>query len=265
MAPTLTVSNVSCYGSANGQVALTAVSGGAGVLSAWTWFRVGTSIVRPSNYIYANLTPGTYYFEVYDANNCLYETSVTITQPTVQTASISGVVPAGVANNDGQLTMTSTGGTWPKTYYLYKDTTSPYTDNPTDNLIATYSNVTAGSPSKTNTTLACGYYWLRVVDANNCTTDTAESNVACSVSVGGSFTAYYGTSGSSGSGTACSLINPTLLYYKSGEFGLLIDGITYYTSNGFPYDGTSYPAWSDGNQYGTINSQGLFKTDGYCL
>ena len=265
MSPTLSISNVSCYGSANGQVALTAVSGGAGTISSWTWIKEGDSVVRTSNYIYANLTPGTYNFTIYDANNCAYDTSVTITQPTAQSASISGIVAATAANNDGQLTMTSSGGTWPKTYYLYKDTTSPYTDNPTDNLVATYSNVTSGSPTKTNTTLPCGYYWLRVVDANNCTTDTAESNVPCSVTVGGSFTAYYGTSGSSGSGTACSMVNSTSIYYKSGEPAALNNGQTYYSSNGFPYDGTSYPAWSDGNIYGTINSSGVFTQVGTCL
>lgn len=265
MAPTLTVSNVSCFGSANGQVALTAVSGGAGTISSWTWIKEGDTIVRASNYIYASLTPGTYSFTIYDANNCTYTTSVTITQPTAQSVSISGIVAATAANNDGQLTMTSSGGTWPKTYYLYRDTTSPYTDNPTDNLVATYSNVTSGSPTKTNTSLPCGYYWLRVVDANGCTTDTVESNVPCTVTVGGSFTAYYGTSGASGSGTACSMVNPTTLYVASGAAASLNTGQTYYTSSGFPYDGTSYPAWSDGNVYGTMSAQGVFTQVGTCL
>jgi len=248
-----------------GQISMASVSGGSGLISSWTWFLEGTSIVRPSNYIYGNLNSSPHTFTIYDGNGCSKDYTITLTNPSVLTASISSVVAATSANNDGQLTMSSTGGVWPKTYYLYRDSTSPYNDLPTGDLVATYTNVTSGSPDRTITTLSGNYYWLLVVDANGCSASTGEIEVPKPVAVSGFVEVWYGSSYGT-SGTACSMISPSYyLYYKVGDpnNGLSMNQ-RYYNSNGTLFDGSVYEAMSDGTYFGTIDGSGKFRLVGTC-
>ena len=257
MSTTLGIDNVSCFGGSNGRVYISSVSGGAGTLSQWTWRKDGDLTIRASNYQYADLVPGSYDFTIFDANGCIENRTVTITQPaSALTATISGVVAASSANNDGQMTLSSAGGTWPKTYYLYKDTESPYNNYPTGNLIATYTGVTAGDANRSLSNLSCGYYWLLVNDANLCSANTLETSVGCSVTPDGYFIAYYNS-------TPCSYINPINVYYV-GFGGMFQNGDTYYNSNGYPINGDPGLYYADGNIYGTINSQGVFTQLGTC-
>lgn len=257
MSTTLGIDNVSCFGGSNGRVYISSVSGGAGTLSQWTWRKSDQVQIRASNYQFTDLVPGIYEFDIFDANGCVETRTVTITQPaSALTASITSVVAASSANNDGQMTLSSAGGTWPKTYYLYKDTESPYNDYPTGNLIATYTGVVANDANRSLTNLSCGYYWLLVNDANLCSASTLETSVGCTVTPTGSFTGYYNS-------TACSLLNPVTIYYV-GDISWLTHGQTYYNQNGYPIDGSSGYYYMDGNVYGTINSQGVFTQLGTC-
>jgi hypothetical protein len=176
-----TPTNISCNGGSDGSIATSLVNSngiyyrynaGAGFTNtSGTRYNVGTSR--------GSLTSGSYTFRIYNSNeSCYKDYTITLTQPTQQTASITSVVGA-TSGDNGSLTISSGGGTWNKTYRLYKDSASPYNDYPTDNLVATYSNVTAGSPSFNVTGLACGYYWLQVTDANGCTTNTTTYEVTC--------------------------------------------------------------------------------------
>jgi hypothetical protein len=163
--------------------------------------------------------------------------------------------------------MSSAGGTWPKTYYLYKDSASPYNDYPTDNLVATYTGVTSGDPTRTNTTLACGYYFLRVKDANNCYSTTTEVEVPCPAAVSGFVEVWYGGTGPGGANTACSQTSPSYyLYYAVGDPNNgLQHNQTYYNSDGTPFNGTTYEAMADSaGTYGTIDSVGKFHISGIC-
>jgi hypothetical protein len=65
--------------------------------------------------------------------------------------------------------LSSSGGTFPKTYRLYVDTTAPYTSCGGD-LVGTYTNVTSGSPSVSVTGIDEYGYCLEVTDANGCVT-----------------------------------------------------------------------------------------------
>ena len=161
------------------------------------------------------------------------------------------------SGDNGSLTISSGGGTWNKTYRLYKDSASPYNDYPTDNLVATYSNVTAGSPSFNVTGLACGYYWLQVTDANGCTTNTIAYQVTCPAPA----VTYYPVELRTGQvgdnsdfGSACyNLANGALMdvviYTETGNFE---DGYPAYTnsSGGTSYTGLGY--YTDGINYGRI-------------
>ena len=180
----LAVGTISCHG---GSTSI----GTSGLSTTSTFFRFnsgsgfnGSGTTRynvGTNYsIMYQFLAGDYTFRVYNFNEtCWKDYTVTITQPTAQNASITNVVGATSANNDGSLTISSGGGTWNKTYRLYKDSASPYNNFPTDNLIATYTGVTSSASSIVVTGLTCNYYWLEVTDANGCVTNSTAVEVPC--------------------------------------------------------------------------------------
>jgi hypothetical protein len=81
------------------------------------------------------------------------------------------------------------------------------------------------------------------------------------VSVGGSFTVYYGSTESG----ACAATANTTIYYKTGDPASLNNGQYYYNSSGYPYNGTFIELFTEGvNAYGSINASGLFTQVGNC-
>ena len=229
-----TPTNISCNGGSDGSIATSLVNSngiyyrynaGAGFTNtSGTRYNVGTSR--------GSLTSGSYTFRIYNSNeSCYKDYTITLTQPTLQTASITNVVGA-TSGDNGSLTISSGGGTWNKTYRLYKDSASPYNDYPTDNLVATYSNVTAGSPSFNVTGLACGYYWLQVTDANGCTTNTTTYEVTCP---GTTATINYSVQGSRAGLTIYSTSGAELLNKVAISSGTVLTGTITVSSSDLPY------------------------------
>jgi hypothetical protein len=121
----IVATNVTCNGGSNGTITTSGQgttstffrynSGGYFYNDSGTRYNVGTS--------YSNLmilSAGDYTFRVYNFNEtCYKDYTVTITQPTSQTASITNVSAETITGSDGSLTITSTGGVWNKTYRLY--------------------------------------------------------------------------------------------------------------------------------------------------
>jgi hypothetical protein len=111
---------------------------------------------------------------VKDGVGCVsYLTIITITQPSAQSATITVNTFAtcnGVA--DGAITLSSSGGTFPKTYRLYADTSAPYVTCG-GTLVGTYTDVTSGGPSVYVTGIDEYGYCLEVTDANGCVTNSA--------------------------------------------------------------------------------------------
>lgn len=139
---------VSCFGSANGSATVTAVGGTMPYTYAWS--------NGDTSSIVSGLTAGSYIVDVIDANGCLTEDTVSLTQPAALVASIGnvssyngfGVSCFGSAN--GSATVSTVGGTMP---YFY-----------------TWSN---GDTSQSVTGLAAGSYLVDVIDLNGClTSDT---------------------------------------------------------------------------------------------
>jgi len=131
------VQNVSCFSGADGS-ALASVSGGTPPYS-YLWD-------DPSNTANATLNglaAGLYRLSVTDANGCIDSASITITEPTALTASIS---PANDIScngaSDGSATMSVSGGT-PPYIYLWNDAANSTT--------ASISNLNAGTYSVTAT------------------------------------------------------------------------------------------------------------------
>jgi hypothetical protein len=169
--------NVSCNGGSNGSVTVTADGGTPEYTYSWNTNPAQTGATA------SGLAAGTYTVTVTDSNGCQSTSSVTITEPSALTSSISAqtnVSCNGGAN--GAATVTADGGT---PGYTYSWSTSP---------------------AQTGTTasgLAAGSYTVTVTDSNGCQTTSsvtiteplvltssisAQTNVSCNGGANGSAT-----------------------------------------------------------------------------
>ncbi len=135
---TTTSSNVSCYGGNNGSASVTADGGTAPYSYLWS----NNNQTSTAN----DLTAGNYSVVVTDANGCTYTSSVTISQPTTLTISMSKTNVSCNGGANGSATATVNGGVAPYTY-VWSNTAST----------SSVSGLTAGT------------YSVVVTDANGCT------------------------------------------------------------------------------------------------
>jgi len=139
--------NVSCFGGNNGAATVSA-TGGTGTY-AYMWSPSGGNAATATA-----LTSGNYTCMVMDANNCMTNVNVTITQPaTALTASVTAQTNVACGSSNGSATVTATGGTGAYTYMW-----SP-----------------SGGNAATATGLSAGAYTCMVMDANNCMTNVPVS------------------------------------------------------------------------------------------
>jgi gliding motility-associated-like protein len=195
VAAAVTVSNVLCNGGSNGSVSVIVTGGTPGYTYAINTGSYGNSAVL------SGLTSGTYIVHIKDANGCIKDTTVTITQPSVLTVTGSGTNPTCSATPNGAATIIGAGGTSPYQYSLNGGTYG-----------------TSGS----FTGLSAGSHLLRVRDANNCTKDTTIVLIqpnAPSVSL--SVTAILCNGGSNGAVTVTGTGGTPAYTYSinSGSFG----------------------------------------------
>lgn len=142
---TVSSTPVSCYNGNNGSVLASVTSGTPPYLYSWDNGAYGTDSAT------GNVTAGALQINVTDANNCLADTTIILTQPNqivIDTVSQTNVLCNG--GNNGALYVNATGGT------------QPYTFN--------WSNQFIGID---NTSLTAGTYTLIIVDFNDCA-DTAQ-------------------------------------------------------------------------------------------
>ena len=165
---TFTMSSVSCNGGSDGEIEVSSMTGGNGGTYS---HRLGLgSWLTTSPHTYSSLSAGDHYITIKDGSGCTEAYTITVTEPTAQTVSITSVTTT--TGSTGSITVTSTGGVWPKTYRLYEDTTSPYTVGG-GTLVATITGVTSANHSQTFSNLSQGYYYVVVTDANGCTANSA--------------------------------------------------------------------------------------------
>jgi gliding motility-associated-like protein len=146
-APSITVAqvNVLCKGGNNGSATITITGGAPGYNIVWTPVALGTGTTINS------LTAGSYTVAVTDANNCVQNTIVIITEPPALTATAIGVSPN--CPGGGTTSVTPGGGT------------PGYT----------YNWMSGGASTQTVTGLATGIYSITVTDANGCTQTSTTS------------------------------------------------------------------------------------------
>ncbi len=142
----VTSTNVTCFGKANGTASVTNVSGGKAPYDyEWSNFRTTQSI--------SNLAPGTYTVRVKDGNGCADTKSVVVTEPTVLICAANVTSQVTTYNgNQGAAVATATGGTKP---YTFKWNTGATTDAISNLITGTYS--------------------VTITDANGCTCSSSIS------------------------------------------------------------------------------------------
>ena len=139
--------SVSCFGLSDGKAVVDSVSGGNGVFT-YLW---DASAGNQTTDTASNLTVGTYSVNVSDQNNCFVDSTIIVSQPDsliVDTSSITNPYCASV--NDGNISLTITGGTL------------PFTTNWTN------SSNTFASTDQDLDSLFIGTYIVTVTDSNGC-------------------------------------------------------------------------------------------------
>ena len=137
----MNTTNVSCFGANNGTASVSIVGG----ISPFTYF--WNTVPSQTTSSISNLSPGNYSVIITDANGCTSQSSATITQPQVLSASVAKTNISCFGGSNGTATVSPAGGTAPYTYLW----------SPGNLTTATISNLTIGT------------YSAVVTDAKNCT------------------------------------------------------------------------------------------------
>ncbi|MFZ5554667.1 MAG: beta strand repeat-containing protein, partial [Bacteroidota bacterium] len=163
--PTMTQTNVTCFGGTNGTATATPGSGASPWDFVWT-NAGGTTIQTANNVAGANtvsgLAAGTYNVTITDNNGCVSTGTVTITQPPLLTATQAHTNPPCFGGTT-TATITATGGVAPYNV-SWTGTTS---GNPGGTEIA------ASGGTYNMTALGAGTYNVTVTDASGCTATVA--------------------------------------------------------------------------------------------
>jgi SprB repeat len=183
LVPSGTPTNVLCKGASTGAIAMAATGGTAPYLYSKD---AGTTYLGAGMATFSSLAAGTYAIRVKDANNCIADVNVTVTEPaTLPTVSITATENSCTANDNQvttgsafNMTAAATGGTPAGAAPLYT---------------YAWSNTLGSTAAVTATVNATTTYTVTATDANNCTaTATATATVITgpTVSITGLASAY---------------------------------------------------------------------------
>ena len=204
--PALLTANISAATdvSCNGGTGNATVTAGGGTLNyAYSWAPSGGT-----NAIGTGLTAGSYTVTVTDAHGCTATASVTITQPTILTATISSVTNVLCNGGAGSATVTAAGGT-----SLYN-----------------YSWMPSGGTNATGMGLTAGSYTVTVTDAHGCTatasvTITQPTVLTATISAITDVSCHGGT-GSATVNAAGGTVNYSYAWTPSGGTNAMGTGLT---------------------------------------
>jgi hypothetical protein len=210
----ITSTNISCFGGSDGSYTISNGSGGSGtgyqVAISTDSFVTYYNLPKTFSGLLANTT---YTFRVKDSTGTTSDlTPSQLTQPTEQTASTT-IITQPVCNSSGVVQITSSGGTFPKTYQIYEDNTFPYNDCTNGTLIQTFTNVTSGTPTRNVSGLTSSYsYCAKVTDANGCITITNQVFLnECNGGTGNGEEYYYYSIRRYDCNNSCAVVSPDLV------------------------------------------------------
>lgn len=135
----------SCHGGSNGRITVTP----AGGLSPFR-FAIGSGTYSANN-VFTGLTPGSYTIHIKDANDCIKDVTVQVTDPAEIVAQISVARPTCNFFGNGTITVNALNGTAPYQYAIGSG---------------------SFSSSNTFTGLAGGSYIVHIKDVNGCLKDS---------------------------------------------------------------------------------------------
>lgn len=141
------LTNVLCHGDSTGVIN----AGASGGVSPYRYALGGGSYTSTSTF--NNLPAGTYTIHIKDTNDCIRDTSITLTQPTeIKFGNLPITDPTCYSASNGQVVINSSGGVNPHTYAIGTSTFSS---------VSTFGGLTAGT------------YIFYVKDSNSCVKDTS--------------------------------------------------------------------------------------------
>ena len=254
---TITKTDVTITNGKNGTITVSTPAGGTPPyqvkINDFPYQTLSTSVT------YTGLSGGDYLVYVRDSLGEETITTIEIYEPEPADCTIIVVTEPSPNLSNGTILLNSNGGSWPKTYKLYRDTSFPYSDACGDQLIVTYTGVTEQNQSITVNNLPCGYYCLEVTDATTSVINTGTVNICprqpqnitypVSVRVGSTInTACAGSGGSQ------------IIYSLLPSADGLVSGYQYFDEFGSPIYGLSYNYWShpENCNVGTIDAFGYF-------
>lgn len=169
-----TVGNVSCYQGNDGSATVTAGGGISPYSYLWD-----SNASNQNTSIANSLVAGSYAVSVTDANGCLAQSDVTITQPTQIASDTSFTNVSCNGGSDGTVGITAFQGTSPYTYL--------------------WSN---GETVSTVTGISAGNYVVTILDNNNCSSTNSvvvtEPNLLSYTSTVSEVSCYFGSDGTAG-------------------------------------------------------------------
>jgi len=142
----VSLKHITCFNDSNGEITLSAFGG-----TLPYQYAIGSDTFS-SNNIFKKKIIGSYLLRIKDANGCLYDTTVTLTQPTILKANISLTNVTCFNGINGEISTNGIGGIPP---YRYKINSGSFTS------------------STIHSNLPAGVYNITVSDSNGCTFDTA--------------------------------------------------------------------------------------------
>lgn len=200
--PTLNIQSVSannpkCYGTSDGTITIVG-SGGLSPLQ----YRINSGSFSSSS-TFSGLSSGSYNLRIKDANDCIKDTTIVLSNPDSLVVSATATPALCNAFNSGSVTVLASGGSGP----------------------LTYAQGAAGSFGSSNvfTSLAAGTYIFRVRDTNNCiksiTQNVIDSIVVVASSIGINNVSCFGGNNGSISVTPTNGLAPYTYAIDAGSYG----------------------------------------------
>ena len=171
-----------CNGNQTGAITASA-SGGS---SSYTYSIDGSNYVASSSF--TGLTAGTYTIYAKDANNCVGQSLLTITQPTALTLNAIPTMITCNGSNNGIITTAGNGGTTPYQYSL--DGNNFFSLSTIPNLTASSYTITTRDANGCTATFSTTITEPTLVDANAVSTGSTGNNGSITASATGGLTPY---------------------------------------------------------------------------